>query len=278
MTAIAGIAPIYAVAGFVIGMLVGMTGVGGGSLMTPVLILLFGIHPAVAVGTDLLHAAVTKTAGTLVHGFSRTIDWNIVRRLALGSMPMTAVVILAMSAVDINGATGRVLINVVLTIALVVTMMVLIFRDRIVKYYADRLGKLTPKQTGVLTVLAGGVLGTIVSVSSVGAGAIGATCLILLYPKLPIARIVGSDIAHAVPLTLLAGIGHWALGSIDLQIFGYLILGSVPGILLGSFLAIRIPEHALRVVLALVLMVATAKLAICLLPPGSPVVASESPR
>jgi uncharacterized protein len=278
MTAIAGIAPIYAVAGFVIGMLVGMTGVGGGSLMTPVLILLFGIHPAVAVGTDLLHAAVTKTAGTLVHGFSRTIDWNIVRRLALGSMPMTALVILAMSAVDINGATGRVLINVVLTIALVVTMMVLIFRDRIVKYYADRLGKLTPKQTGVLTVLAGGVLGTIVSVSSVGAGAIGATCLILLYPKLPIARIVGSDIAHAVPLTLLAGIGHWALGSIDLQIFGYLILGSVPGILLGSFLAIRIPEHALRVVLALVLMVATAKLAIGLLPPGSPVVASESPR
>lgn len=278
MTAIAGIAPIYAVAGFVVGMLVGMTGVGGGSLMTPVLILLFGIHPAVAVGTDLLHAAVTKTAGTLVHGFSRTIDWNIVRRLALGSMPMTAVVILAMSAVDINGATGRVLINVVLTIALVVTMMVLIFRDRIVKYYADRLGKLTPKQTGVLTVLAGGVLGTIVSVSSVGAGAIGATCLILLYPKLPTARIVGSDIAHAVPLTLLAGIGHWALGSIDLQIFGYLILGSVPGILLGSFLAIRIPEHALRVVLALVLMVATAKLAIGLLPPGSPVVASESPR
>ncbi|MDE1974121.1 MAG: sulfite exporter TauE/SafE family protein [Hyphomicrobiales bacterium] len=278
MTAIAGIAPIYAVAGFVVGMLVGMTGVGGGSLMTPVLILLFGIHPAVAVGTDLLHAAVTKTSGTLVHGFSRTIDWNIVRRLALGSMPMTAVVILAMSAVDINGATGRVLINVVLTIALVVTMMVLIFRDRIVKYYADRLGKLTPKQTGVLTVLAGAVLGTIVSVSSVGAGAIGATCLILLYPKLPTARIVGSDIAHAVPLTLLAGIGHWALGSIDLQIFGYLILGSVPGILLGSFLAIRIPEHALRVVLALVLMVATAKLAIGLLPPGSPVVASESPR
>ncbi|MBV1698575.1 MAG: sulfite exporter TauE/SafE family protein [Hyphomicrobiales bacterium] len=278
MTAIAGIAPIYAVAGFVVGMLVGMTGVGGGSLMTPVLILLFGIHPAVAVGTDLLHAAVTKTAGTLVHGFSRTIDWSIVRRLALGSMPMTAVVILAMSAVDINGATGRVLINVVLTIALVVTMMVLIFRDRIVKYYADRLGKLTPKQTGVLTVLAGAVLGTIVSVSSVGAGAIGATCLILLYPKLPTARIVGSDIAHAVPLTLLAGIGHWALGSIDLQIFGYLILGSVPGILLGSFLAIRIPEHALRVVLALVLMVATAKLAIGLLPPGSPVVASESPR
>ena len=275
MNAIAGIAPIYAIAGFVIGMLVGMTGVGGGSLMTPVLILLFGIHPAVAVGTDLLHAAVTKTAGSLVHGFNGTIEWSIVRRLAAGSIPMTAITILAMSTVDINGTAGRELVNVVLTVALVVTVVVLIFRDRIVKRYADRFGVLTPKQTSVLTVIAGGILGTIVSISSVGAGAIGVTCLILLYPKLPTARIVGSDIAHAVPLTLLAGIGHWLLGSIDLQIFAYLIVGSVPGILLGSYMAIRIPERALRVVLAVVLVVVAAKLAIGLLPPGSNMVASR---
>ena len=113
MNAIAGIAPIYTVAGFFIGVLVGMTGVGGGSLMTPVLILLFGIHPAVAVGTDLLHAAVTKTAGSLVHGFNGTIEWSIVRRLAAGSIPMTAITILAMSTVDINGTAGRELVNVV---------------------------------------------------------------------------------------------------------------------------------------------------------------------
>jgi hypothetical protein len=278
MNGIAGIAPIYTLAGFIIGMLVGMTGVGGGSLMTPVLILLFGIHPAVAVGTDLLHAAVTKTVGSVVHGFSGTIEWSIVRRLAAGSIPMTTITILAMSMVDINGTAGRELVNVVLTVALVVTVMVLIFRDRIVKRYAERFGVLTPKQTSVLTVIAGGILGTIVSISSVGAGAIGVTCLILLYPKLPTARIVGSDIAHAVPLTLLAGIGHWLLGSIDLQIFAYLIVGSVPGILLGSYLAIRIPERALRVVLAVVLVVVAAKLAIGLLPPGSNMVASESPH
>ena len=276
MTAIAGIAPIYAIAGFVIGMLVGMTGVGGGSLMTPILILLFGIHPAAAVGTDLLHAAVTKTAGSLVHGFNRTIEWRIVRRLAAGSMPMTVITIVAMSALDINGAAGRVLINVVLTVALVVTAVVLVFRDRIVERYADRLGMLTPKQIAALTVIVGGILGTIVSISSVGAGAIGVTCLILLYPKLPTARIVGSDIAHAVPLTLVAGIGHWLLGSIDLQIFMYLIVGSVPGILLGSYVAVRIPERALRVVLAAVLVVVVAKLVIGLLPPGANMVASES--
>ena len=276
MNAIAGIAPIYTVAGFIIGMLVGMTGVGGGSLMTPVLILLFGIHPAVAVGTDLLHAAATKTAGSLVHGFNGTIEWSIVRRLAAGSIPMTAIMILAMSMVDINGTAGRELVNVVLTVALVVTVMALIFRDRIVKRYADRFGVLTPKRTSVLTVIAGGILGTIVSISSVGAGAIGVTCLVLLYPKLPTARIVGSDIAHAVPLTLLAGIGHWLLGSIDLQVFAYLIVGSVPGILLGSYMAIRIPERALRVVLAVVLAVVAAKVAIGLLPPGSNMVASES--
>ncbi len=278
MTAIAGIAPIYAIAGLVVGMLVGMTGVGGGSLMTPVLILLFGIHPAVAVGTDLLHAAVTKTAGSVVHGFNRTIEWSIVRRLALGSIPMTAVTILAMSTVDINGTAGRELVNAVLTLALFVTVGVLIFRDRIVRRYADRFGVLTPKQTGVVTVIAGGILGTLVSISSVGAGAIGVTCLILLYPKLPTARIVGSDIAHAVPLTLVAGIGHWLLGSIDLQIFAYLIAGSVPGILLGSYMAIRIPERALRVVLAVVLVMVATKLAIGLLPLGANMLAEESPR
>ena len=116
------------------------------------------------------------------------------------------------------------------------------------------------------------------SISSVGAGAIGVTCLILLYPKLPTARIVGSDIAHAVPLTLVAGIGHWLLGSIDLQIFAYLIAGSVPGILLGSYMAIRIPERALRVVLAVVLVMVATKLAIGLLPLGANMLAEELPR
>jgi uncharacterized membrane protein YfcA len=273
MNAIHAFQPIYAIAGFAVGALVGMTGVGGGSLMTPVLILLFGMSPAVAVGTDLLHAAVTKTAGSLVNGFNQTIDWRVVRRLATGSIPMTIVTMSVLSALDINSAAARELINAVLTFALIVTAVTLLFRDRIVRLSAGRLDVLTPSQAAVLTVIVGGVLGTIVSISSVGAGAIGVTCLVLLYPKLPTARIVGSDIAHAVPLTLVAGIGHWFLGSVDLQVVMFLILGSVPGILVGSYAALRIPDFALRIVLAAALLVVATKLSFGLLPSSSNVLA-----
>jgi uncharacterized protein len=273
MNAIHAFQPIYAIAGFAVGMLVGMTGVGGGSLMTPVLILLFGMPPAVAVGTDLLHAAVTKTAGSLVNGFNQTIDWRVVRRLATGSIPMTIVTMSVLSALDINSAAARELINAVLTFALIVTAVTLLFRDRIVRLSAGRLDVLTPRQAAVLTVIVGGVLGTIVSISSVGAGAIGVICLVLLYPKLPTAQIVGSDIAHAVPLTLAAGVGHWFLGSVDLQVVMFLILGSVPGILVGSYAALRIPEFALRIVLAAALLVVATKLSFGLLPSSSNVIA-----
>ena len=273
MNAIHAFQPIYAIAGFAVGMLVGMTGVGGGSLMTPVLILLFGMPPAVAVGTDLLHAAVTKTAGSLVNGFNHTIDWRVVRRLATGSIPMTIVTMSVLSALDINSAAARELINAVLTFALIVTAVTLLFRDRIVRLSAGRLDVLTPRQAAVLTVIVGGVLGTIVSISSVGAGAIGVICLVLLYPKLPTARIVGSDIAHAVPLTLVAGIGHWFLGSVDLQVVMFLILGSVPGILVGSYAALRIPEFALRIVLAAALLVVATKLSLGFFPSSANVIA-----
>ncbi len=273
MNAIHAFQPIYAIAGFAVGMLVGMTGVGGGSLMTPVLILLFGMSPAVAVGTDLLHAAVTKTAGSLVNGFNHTIDWRVVRRLATGSIPMNIVTMSVLSALDINSAAARELINAVLTFALIVTAVTLLFRDRIVRLSAGRLDVLTPRQAAVLTVIVGGVLGTIVSISSVGAGAIGVICLVLLYPKLPTARIVGSDIAHAVPLTLAAGIGHWFLGSVDLQVVMFLILGSVPGILVGSYAALRIPEFALRIVLAAALLVVATKLSLGFLPSSANVIA-----
>ena len=277
MSAVHSVQFLYTVCGFVVGLLVGLTGVGGGSLMTPLLILLFGVHPAAAVGTDLLHAAATKTAGSVVHGLNGTIDGRVVRRLAAGSIPMTVITIAAMSALDINGAAGRDFVNAVLTLALIITAVALVFRDRIVARYAARLGSQEPKRVAALTVLIGGILGTMVSISSVGAGAIGVTCLILLYPRLPTARIVGTDIAHAVPLTLVAGVGHWLLGSIDLQIFCFLILGSVPGILLGSYAAVRMPETALRVVLAVALIVVATKLSIGLFPSPGSVVAVQTP-
>ncbi len=253
--------PLYSVCGFVGGLLVGMTGVGGGSLMTPLLILLFGVHPATAVGTDLLFAAATKTGGTLVHGFARTIDWTVVRRLASGSVPITALTLLVLSRFDVHGAAIRDVITSVLSVALFVTAGLLIYRRRLLTFYTARLGELSARRTNWLTFLSGAVLGVLVSISSVGAGAIGVTILILLYPHLPMARIVGSDIAHAVPLTLVAGLGHWMLGSVDLHIFSSLLVGSLPGIFLGSYLSARVAELALRIILALTLAVVGSKLA-----------------
>ena len=276
MSALDAFQPAYAVSGFVVGLLVGLTGVGGGSLMTPLLILLFGINPAAAVGTDLLYAAVTKTAGSFVHGFNQTIDWRIVRRLATGSIPMTVVTIAALHLLDINSPAVRDLINAALTLALFATAVTLVFRDRLVARYSARLAALSPRRIAVLTIAAGAALGMVVSISSIGAGAIGVTVLFLLYPKLPMARIVGSDIAHAVPLTLVGGLGHWLLGAVDLTVFASLITGSIPGILLGSYAAIRTPERALRLVLAGTLVVVATKLSFGLLSPPTNVAAVKT--
>jgi len=252
--------PLFAISGFVVGALVGMTGVGGGSLMTPLLILLFGIHPATAVGTDLLYASATKTVGTAVHGLHRTIDWRVVGRLALGSVPMTAITLAFMARLGTQSAAANTLITSVLACALFGTAIVLIFRKRIITHYAGYLEKVAPRKTRNMTIAMGAFLGVMVSISSVGAGAIGVTALILLYPHLSMARIVGSDIAHAVPLTLIAGMGHWALGLTDAALLGSLLVGSIPGIIIGSYAAPRMPEIALRYLLAGTLLLVGGRL------------------
>jgi uncharacterized membrane protein YfcA len=249
----------YATLGFGVGMLVGLTGVGGGSLMTPLLVLLFGIHPATAVGTDLLFAAATKTAGTAMHGFNRTVDWRITARLACGSLPTTAVTLFVFSRFDEADDNVRRIITGVLFVALLLTATSLLFRRQLIEFASRRLGS-PPLRTVELTVLTGAVLGVLVSLSSIGAGAIGIVALLLLYPNVPLARIVGSDIAHAVPLTLLAGFGHWMSGSVDLTLLGSLLTGSLPGILIGSFLTARVPEGLLRAVLAATLLVVASKM------------------
>src|SRR5712692_10324154 len=251
---------LYAISGFCVGLLVGTTGVGGGSLMTPLLILLFGIHPATAVGTDLLYAAATKSGGTLVHGVSRTIEWRVVARLAAGSVPATALTLVALAQLDMRDEAARHLITTVLGLALFATAAALISRRRLLSIYARRVGVLDPRRTAVLTVAVGAALGVLVSISSVGAGAIGVTALLLLYPQLPAARIVGSDIAHAVPLTLVAGIGHWMLGGIDWPLLAALLVGSLPGIVLGSYVSTRVPDAVLRVTLAVTLFVVGSRL------------------
>jgi uncharacterized membrane protein YfcA len=251
---------LYILSGFCVGTLVGMTGVGGGSLMTPVLILLFGVHPATAVGTDLLYAAVTKTGGTLVHGLSGTVRWTVVGRLAAGSAPATAVTLFALSCIPPSSALGEQLISTTLGSALLLTAIVLVFRSQVVGWYGRHVGELSPARTTWLTVAAGASLGVLVSISSVGAGALGVTMLLLLYPRLPISEIIGSDIAHAVPLTLLAGIGHWLIGSVNVGVIGLLLTGSLPGIVAGSMLAVRTPDRIVQLVLAAVLMIVGGRL------------------
>jgi len=253
---------LYVISGFGVGLLVGMTGVGGGSLMTPLLILLFGIHPAAAVGTDLLYAAATKAGGSLVHGWSRTIHWPAVIRLASGSIPASVVTLVCLSQFDLNSTTARGVINLVLCFALCLTALTLIFRQALMDRFRKRLEQVDPVVTNRVTVVVGIALGVLVSISSVGAGAVGVTALLLLYPRLPVARLVGSDIAHAVPLTLVGGIGHWAMGEVDWHLMGVLLIGSLPGIIVGSYLAARVPEKALRLLLATTLIVVAGRLAL----------------
>ncbi len=253
--------PIYIASGFGVGLLVGMTGVGGGSLMTPLLILLFGIHPGTAVGTDLLYAAATKTGGSLVHGLAKSIHWPAVIRLASGSMPACILTLFVLWRLDLDSAGARGLINSVLCLALLLTASSLIFRKALLESFRGRLERLDAATISRATVLVGIVLGVLVSISSVGAGAVGVTALLLLYPGLPMARIVGSDIAHAVPLTLIAGLGHWAMGTVDWHLMGVLLIGSLPGIIIGSYAATRVPETALRLLLATTLIVVAGKIA-----------------
>ena len=249
----------YALSGFAVGLLVGMTGVGGGSLMTPLLILVFGINPATAVGTDLLFAAATKSAGSLLHGLNRSIEWQVVRRLAFGSVPATVATIIMLSFIHQSQA-ARSLITLILCGALLITATLLIFRGTIVKVSQSKMPTLDDRHIAMLTVLFGGFVGLLVSTSSIGAGAIGVCALVFLYPKLPMAKIIGSDIAHAVPLTLVAGAGHWMIGTVDWRILGWLLVGSVPGILIGVYAAVRVSEAALRTVLATTLIIVAAKL------------------
>jgi uncharacterized membrane protein YfcA len=237
-----------------------MTGVGGGSLMTPLLILLFGVHPSTAVGTDLLYAAATKTGGSLIHGLGRSIHWPAVIWLACGSLPASVVTLLVMWQLDLDSSSQKSLVNLVLCFALLLTATSLIFRRAIMERYRRRLERISESATAFATVLTGAALGILVSISSVGAGAVGVTALLLLYPRLPMVRIVGSDIVHAVPLTLVAGAGHWALGAVDWHLMGVLLMGSLPGIVIGSYSALRVPETVLRVTLAVVLLMVAVKI------------------
>lgn len=258
---------LYTASGFAVGLLVGISGVGGGSLMTPLLVFLFGFKPAVAVGTDLLYAAITKTAGVFVHhGKHRSVDWRIVSYLALGSLPMAGVTLYVLHNLMAIGKEITGTITFTLGIALLLTASALLLRSLLLKFKPeqeiddkhsspDNAGRFSPRWEKFATVLTGAILGVLVTLSSVGAGALGTVALLFLYPKMSTLKIVGTDLAHAIPLTAVAGLGHLSLGNFDVELLGSLLLGSVPGIWIGSHLSAKIPEKVLRPILALLLLV-----------------------
>ena len=249
----------HAIAGLLVGFLVGMTGVGGGSLMTPLLVLMFGVSPQTAVGTDLLFAAATKSVGVGVHGWRNTIDWKVMRRLAIGSLPAAGLTLIALNTFIHIGKPANNVILSVLGALLILTAIGILFQRKLLAYGATH-HPLGPDKALIPTIALGALLGVFVTISSVGAGAIGVTVLLMLYRRLPVARIVGTDIAHAVPLALVAGAGHWFLGSVDLVLLVNLLVGSIPGVIVGSLLSSRAPDAVLRPALAAVLVVSGVRL------------------
>lgn len=251
----------YIVSGFAVGLLVGMTGVGGGSLMTPLLTLLFGVPPSVAVGTDLAFASITKSAGTLTHRLRGTIRWDIVKRLCIGALPAAVVATLALKSFGTLSPEIGQIIRYSIAGSVLLTVVALVFKGRMLTWInAHPEKQLQGNKLAAATIISGAVLGTLVTISSIGAGAIGATLLVMLYPRMTSAEVAGTDIAYAVPLTAIAALGHWWLGSIHWELLASLLVGSLPGITLGSWVARSVPEQFLRVLLAMTLTGVAIKL------------------
>lgn len=253
----------FTIAGLVVGFIVGMTGVGGGSLMTPIL-LWFGINPATAVGTDLLYAAITKASGVWVHGRNKNIDWKITGWLSLSSVPAAALTLWFLSTLHTDTSALNAIIKQGLAVVLILTALAILFKSRLQAFASKHAGDhyhLSDRTLNILTVITGVVLGVMVTLTSIGAGALGTVALFLLYPFLVTRRLVGTEIAHAVPLTLVAGLGHAGMGNMDWSLLGYLLLGSLPGIYLGSHLTGRISDRVLRPCLATMLLLIGYKLA-----------------
>lgn len=245
----------YSIAGFAVGAIVGLTGVGGGSLMTPLLVLGFGVAPVTAVGTDLLYAGLTKAGGAAAHGLRGNVDWRVAGRLACGSLPGAVLALALLSLWPAASKASAAIVSIALGVMLVLTALALAFRTALVAWARSRGERgFVARNHGPITVATGFVIGIAVTLSSVGAGAVGVTALALLYPTLATLRIVGTDIAHAIPIALAAGLGHAFLGNVDWILLATLLTGSIPGIVLGSHLATRLPESVVRHSLVAILL------------------------
>ena len=250
------------IAGLAVGFVVGMTGVGGGSLMSPIL-LWFGIPPTTAVGTDLLYAAFTKMGGVYVHHKKKNINWPITCWLSLGSVPAALLTLWILHSYKTDIATLNGIIKYSLGWALILTSIAVLFKKKLLiisqKHTGDKFHSESQTQNAI-TVAIGVLLGTTVTLTSIGAGALGTVTLFFLYPLLATPRLVGTEIAHAVPLTLVAGLGHASMGNLDIGLLGQLLIGSLPGIYAGSMLSGKVPDLFLRNAIAIMLFFVGYKL------------------
>lgn len=255
----------FVFAGFFVGLVVGLTGVGGGSLMTPILIFFFGVKPYLAVGTDLLFAAFTKMGGTIKLARAKRIDWRVVAHLSAGSIPAALITLYVLHTLGPANPQVQSLMTTTLGGALLLTAAATLYKALRGKTApasvapGQEMLAATPRHWS-LPLMFGALIGALVTLTSVGAGAIGVTVLMILYPRLPLPRIVGADIAYAVPLTLVAGMGHASLGSVDWPLLAKLLAGSLPGIWIGSHLMTRTPERVIRSLLSVLLAYAGLKL------------------
>lgn len=244
----------YPLVGLIVGVVIGLTGVGGGSLMTPALVFLFKIPVDIAVGTDLLVASLTKIFGAAAHSVRGNVNWKIVTRLAAGSLPASIATIFVMSQIRAHGKPLDHIILPVLGVSLVATAAAVMLRKRILAA-GGKTFELTEQTANRAATIVGVVLGVMVTLTSVGAGAIGVAALMLLYPKLRGAEVVGIDLAYSIPLVTVAGLGHMQLGNIDYRLMFGLLIGSIPGIYIGSTVSSRLPEVMMRRILAGTLLV-----------------------
>lgn len=251
------------IAGFGVGVIVGLTGVGGGSLMAPIMILIFGVAPTTAVGTDLWFAGITKIVGGWIHGKKGTIDWQILRRLFLGSIPASLATLAWLHYSGVGKSNSKLMMQA-LGITLILTSIAALSRAR-VHAFGESLRGSSPHAfkaaQPALTVVGGVILGFLVTFTSIGAGALGAVMLLYLYPRrLTPLSLVGTDIVHAIPLTLVAGTGHLLMGNVNGELLGNLLIGSIPGIIIGSMLAMRAPEQFVRTAITIVLALVGLKM------------------
>ena len=253
----------YILAGVLVGFCVGVTGVGGGSLMTPILITLFKIEPHIAIGTDLLYAAISKFFGSVVHAKKLNIVWPIVIWLAVGSIPASIATTWVLDNYLSQSTHYKAILTMVLGFMLTITGISIVFRTQVERFFS-RFGKPMAnedidqqrerlKSKRVQIALMGIVLGIFVTLSSVGAGAFGIMALIIMFPNLPMIRIIGSDVVHAVLLTLVAGMGHMSSGNVDFELLMWLLIGSIPAIIVGTLVSSRLPEKIIRKILGITL-------------------------